>query len=216
MLVDGLFNFLNFIVSPSDQPQKFIAFVGVVLLVHVLIAVLDLKWGRGVAFTTLALLAAAFYIFYAVVILQVIQHSLDLELAEPQSFASLGVVFGLFYWYLIELPILLGQGIAVVILAAASRQRGWIIGAAVALALTILAPFLLSEISHAIDANKDIFNPRSEYDADVRLFQAQQVFTVVLFAFQLLYLAYGVWRIRRSRGTWRRSASATLLPSAQS
>ena len=126
MLIDGLFNFLNFIVSPSDQPQKFIAFVGVMLLVHVLIAVLDLKWGRGIAFTALALLAAAFYIFYAVVILQVIRQSLDAELAEPQSLASLGVVFGLFYWYLIELPILLGQGIAVVILAAVSRQRGWI------------------------------------------------------------------------------------------
>ena len=109
-------------------------------------------------------------------------------------------IFGLFYWYLIELPILLGQGIAVVILAAVSRQRGWIIGAAVALALTILAPFLLSEISHAIAANKDIFNPQSEYDADVRLFQAQLVFTVVLFALQLLYLAYGVRRIWRS--TW--------------
>jgi hypothetical protein len=35
--------------------------VGVAPLVHVLIAVLDLKWGRGVAFTALALLAAAFY-----------------------------------------------------------------------------------------------------------------------------------------------------------
>jgi hypothetical protein len=58
MLIDGLFNVLNFIVSPSDQPQKFIAFVGVVLLVNVLIAVLDLKWGRGIAFTVLA---ATFY-----------------------------------------------------------------------------------------------------------------------------------------------------------
>ena len=141
MLIDGLFNFLNFIVSPSDQPQKFIAFLGVVLLVHVLIAVLDLKWGRGIAFTALALLAATFYIYYAVVILQVMRQSLDEELADPQSWASLGVVLGLFYWYLIELPILLGQGIAVVVLASVSRQRGWIIGAAVALALTILAPF---------------------------------------------------------------------------
>jgi len=216
MLIDGLFNFLNFIVSPSDQPQKFIAFLGVVLLVHVLIAVLDLKWGRGVAFTALALLAAAFYIYYAVVILQVMRQSLDAELADPQSWASLGVVLGLFYWYLIELPILLGQGIAVVILATVSRQRGWIIGAAVALALTILAPFLLSEISHAIAANKDIFNPQSEYDADVRLFQAQLVFTVVLFALQLLYLAYGVRRIWRSRGLGSRSAPATPLPSMQS
>ncbi len=123
------------------------------------------------------------------------------------------------HWYLIELPILLGQGIAVVILATVSRQRGWIIGAAVALALTILAPFLLSEISHAIDANTDIFNPRSMYDGDVRLFQAQLVFTVVLFALQLLYLAYGVrrtWRIWRSTGLGSRSASATPLPSAQS
>ena len=216
MFIDGLFNFLNFIVSPSDQPQKFIAFLGVVLLVHVLIAVLDLKWGRGVAFTALALLAATFYIYYAVVILQVIQQSLDAELAEPQSLASLGVIFGLFYWYLIELPILLGQGIAVVILAAVSRQRGWIIGAAVALALTILAPFLLSEIDHAIGANTDIFNPRSKYDGDVRLFQAQLVFTVVLFALQFLYLAYGVRRIWRSTGLRSRSASATPLPSAQS
>jgi hypothetical protein len=215
MLIDGLFNFLNFIVSPSDQPQKFIAFVGVVLLVHVLIAVLDLKWGRGIAFTVLALLAAAFYIFYAVVILLVIRQSLDAELADPQSFALLGVVVGLFYWYLIELPILLGQGIPVVILAAASRQRGLIIGAAVALALTILAPFLLSEISHAIDAGKDIFDPRSVYEGNVRLAQAQLVFTVVLFAFQLLYLAYGVRRIWRSTGWGRQSASATPLPSAQ-
>ncbi len=97
MLIDGLFNFLNFIVSPSDQPQKFLAFVGIVLLVHVLVAVLDLKWGRGIAFTALALLAAAFYIYYAVVILQVMRQSLDAELAEPQSWASLGVVIGLFY-----------------------------------------------------------------------------------------------------------------------
>jgi hypothetical protein len=159
MFIDGLFDFLNFIVSPSDQPQKFIAFVGVVLLAHALIAVLDLKWGRGVAFTALALLAAM------------------------------------------------------------SRQRGWIIGAAVALALTILAPFLLSVISHAIDANTDIFNPRSMYDGDVRLFQAQLVFTVALFAFQLLYLAYGarrIWRIWRSTGSEFRSTSATPLPTAQS
>ncbi len=216
MLIDGLFNFLNFIVSPSDQPQKFIAFLGVVLLVHVLIAVLDLKWGRGIAFTALALLAATFYIYYAVVILQVMRQSLDEELADPQSWASLGVVLGLFYWYLIELPILLGQGIAVVVLASVSRQRGWIIGAAVALALTILAPFLLSEISHAIDANTDIFSPRSMYDGDVRLFQAQLVFTVVLFALQLLYLAYGVRRIWRSTGSRRPLAAATPLPSAQS
>ncbi|HEY7020324.1 MAG TPA: hypothetical protein VH349_04350 [Ktedonobacterales bacterium] len=216
MFLDGLFNFLNFIVSPSDQPQKFIAFVGVVLLIQVLIAVLDVKWGRGIAFTVLALLAAAFYIFYAVVILQVMRQSLDEELADPQSWASLGVVLGLFYWYLIELPILLGQGIAVVILAAVSRQRGWIIGAAVALTLTILAPFLLSEISHAIDASKDIFDPQSVYEGSVRLAQAQLVFTVVLFAFQLLYLAYGVRRIWRSRGLWRQSLAATSLPSAQS
>ena len=144
------------------------------------------------------------------------RQSLDEELADPQSWASLGVVLGLFYWYLVELPILLGQGIAVVILATVSRQRGWIIGAAVALALTILSPFLLSEISHAIAANKDIFNPQSEYDADVRLFQAQLGFTVVLFALQLLYLAYGVRRIWRSRGLGSRSAPATPLPSMQS
>ena len=139
MLIDGLFNFLNFIVSPSDQPQKFIAVVGIVLLIHALIAVLHLRWGRGVAFTALALLAAAFYIYYPVVRLLVIRQSLDVELAELQSFASFGIVLGVFDWYLIALPSLLGQGDAAVILAAASRQRGWIIGAAVALALTILA-----------------------------------------------------------------------------
>jgi hypothetical protein len=96
-----------------------------------------------------------------------------------------------------------------VILAAVSCQRRWMIGAAVALGLTIVAPFLLSELSHAIDANTAIFNPRSVYDGNVRLFQAQLVFTVVLFARQLLYLPYGVWRTRRAVGLRRGPAAAT-------
>ena len=41
MLIEGLFDFLTFIGTPPDQPQKYIAFVGVVLLVNVLVAVID-------------------------------------------------------------------------------------------------------------------------------------------------------------------------------
>jgi hypothetical protein len=85
MRIDGLFNVLNVlnvlnvIVSSSSQPQKIIAVVGVALLDHVLVAALDVKWGRGIAFTALALLAATcyihdnYYIYCAVVILHVMQ-----------------------------------------------------------------------------------------------------------------------------------------------
>jgi hypothetical protein len=219
MLIDGLFNFLNFIVSPSDQPQKYIVFVGVVLLAHALVAVLDLKWGRGVAFTALAILAVAFYVYFSIVYLQAMRQSVEQALADPQARFYLGVAVGIGYWYIFELPILLGQGIGALVLAAVSRERGWIMGAATAIAITVAAPFLAAWMTGMLSAGADTSNPHSIYDRDMRLLQAHLAFVVGLFALQLLYLSYGVWRIRRIRrstGSKRPSAEATVLPSAQS
>ncbi len=216
MFYEGFLNFLNFVVSPADQPQKYIAFAGGILLLIPLIAVIDRKWGCGIGFTVLALLAIAFYVFTSVVILQGMRRNLELELTDPQSWASLGFYIWMIYWYIIELPIILGLGIGAVVLAVLSRQRGWIICNAVALAFTILTPLLATLIIRALQADTDIFSPLAVHDRDMRLFQVHLAFVVVLFAIQLLYLSYGVWRIWRSVGLRRSSASATPLPSAQS
>lgn len=216
MFSEGFFNVLNFIVSPPDQPQKYIMFAVVILLVNVLIAVIDWKWGRGIGFTTVALLAGACYVYVSVVILQGMQQNLERELEVPHSWASFGVSVGMLYWYIIQLPILLGLGIGAVVLSALSRQRGWIIGNAVALALSVLAPLLVTWIIRAIDSGTDIFNPLAVHDRDVRFFQVHLTFVVVLFALQLLYLSYGIWRIWRSSRLGSQSTSATSLPSAQS
>jgi hypothetical protein len=220
MLYEGLVNFLstflNFIVSSSDQPQKYILFAVVILLVNVLMAVIDWKWGRGIGFTAIAVLAVVFSVYVSVVLLQGMRQNLDKEITEPQSWASFGVYIGLFYWYMIELPIILGLGIGAVVLAALSRQRGWIIGNAVALALTVVAPLLAMWILQALNKGTDIFNPFAVHDRDVRLFQTHLVIVVVLFALQLLYLSYGVWRIWHSRGRGSRPTSVTTLPAVQS
>ncbi|HEY1390432.1 MAG TPA: hypothetical protein VGF38_17980 [Ktedonobacterales bacterium] len=216
MFHEGFFNFLDFILSSSDQPQKFIVFVAAMLLINVVMAVIDWKWGRGIGFTILALLAGAFSVYVTVIFLQGMRRNLDLELTDPQSWASLGVYLDILYWYILELPVIFGLGVGAVVLAALSRQRRWIIGNAVALALTILAPLLAMWILPAINADTDIFNPLAVHDRDVRLFQAHLAFVVVLLAIQLLYLAYGIWRIWRSRGLGRQMHVATSLPSVQS
>jgi len=211
-------NFLGFILSPSDQPRRFIIFAVVILLVNVLVALADWKWGRGIGFTVLALIAGAFSAYISVSFLQGMRRNLDLELTDAQSWASLGVYLGMLYWYILEVPIILGLGVGALVLAALSRQRSWIIGNAVALALTLLAPLLATWILPAINADTDIFNLLAVHDRDVRLFQAHLAFVAVLLAIQLLYLAYGVWRIWRSRapGSQSRSRSVVSLPSAQS
>jgi len=214
MLSDGLFSFLTFIGTPPDQPQKYLVFVGVVLLVNVLVALLDWKWGHGVAFTALALLGAAFYVYFSTVYLQALRQGIEQALADPQDRLYLGVAIGITYWYIFELPILLGQGIGALVLAAKSRQRGWIIGGAIGLAITIAAPFLAAWMTHVLSAGTDTFNPHAIYDRDLRLFQAHLAFVIGLFALQLFYLAYGVWRIWRTLSS--RSTAAVPLPSAQS
>ncbi len=98
MFYEGFFNFLNFIVSPADQPKKYILAVGVLLLINVLVAVIDWKWGRGIAFTVLTILGAAYYVWFSVLMLLGMRQSLKLELAEPQSWASLGISFAIIYW----------------------------------------------------------------------------------------------------------------------
>lgn len=218
MFYEGFFNFLNFILSPDDQPKKYILAVGVLLLINVLVAVIDWKWGRGIAFTALALLAAAYYVYLSVVMLQGMRQNLELELAEPQSWASFGVNIGIAFWYILELPVLLGLGIGAVILSALSRQRGWIIAAAVAGALTLLSPLLFMWTIPVPQAGTDYSNPLYTYARDVRLVQTHLVIVIALFAIQLLYLAYGVRRIWRSRGlgSQRRSRAAASLPSVQS
>jgi presenilin-like A22 family membrane protease len=107
-----------------SETQIFIAFVVVILLVNLLIAVIDWKWGRGIGFTALALLAIAFYVYFSVLILQGVRQNIEKELAEPQSWASFSAGLGMDYWYIIEIPIILGLGIGAVALAALSRQRG--------------------------------------------------------------------------------------------
>ncbi len=89
MLSDGLLNFLTFIGTSPDQPQKYLVFVGVVLLVNVLVALLDWKWGHGVAFTALALLGVAFYVYFSIVYLQAMQQGVEQALADPQSHLTL-------------------------------------------------------------------------------------------------------------------------------
>jgi hypothetical protein len=49
----------------------------------------------------------------------------------------------------------------------------------------------------------------------VRFFQAHLVFVFALFALQLLYLSYGVWRIWRSLVVGSGSRLANSLPSTQ-
>jgi len=152
-----------------------------------------------------------------VVYLQALRQSVEQALAEPQSNLYLGVAVGIAYWYIFELPILLGQGIGALVLAAKSRQRGWIVGAALAVAITIAAPFLAAWMTHVLSAGIDSFDPpHAVYDRDMRLLQAHLAFVIGLFALQVLYLAYGGWRIWRSRGVGSRSTAATPLPAAQS
>src|SRR5690349_11859901 len=184
MLYEGFFhllnNFISFILSSPDQPRKIFAFAGAFLLVNVLVAVIDWKWGRGVGFTILAALAGAFSVYVTVVFLQGMQRGLDLELTESQYWwVSLGVYLDLIFWYALELPIGLGLGVGAVVLAALSRQRGWIIGNAVALALTILAPFLVAWVVSAIQAETDDFSLQATHNEDVRMFQAHLMFVVV-------------------------------------
>jgi len=216
MFSEGLFNFLTFILSSSAQPQKFLVFVAAILVVNVLMAVIDWKWGRGIGFTVLALLAGAFYVYSSLVFLQEMRQSLEMELAEPQGRLYLGISIGMIFWYILELPIIFSLGVGAVILAALSRQRGWIIGNAIALALIVVAPLLATWIIRSLDAGTNIFTPLAIYERDVRDFQAHLAFVVALFAVQFLYLAYGVWRIWRSREWGSRSRSATSLPSVQS
>jgi len=211
-------NFLNFILSPSDQPRRFIVFAAAILLVNVLVALTDWKWGCGIGFTVLALIAGAFSAYISVSFLQGMRRNLDLELTDAQSWASFGFSIAMVYWYILELPIIFSLGVGAVVLAALSRQRVWIIGNAVALALTVVAPLLAIWVIPGIQAGTDIFNPLAVHDRDVRLFQAHLAFVAVLLAIQLLYLAYGVWRIWRSRapGSQSRSRSVVSLSSAQS
>jgi len=194
----------------------FLVFIGVILLVNPLIALIDWRWGRGIAFTALALLTLAFSVFISVVFLQAVRQNLDRELADPQSWASFGVGVGTAIWSIIEVPVVLGLGIGAVLLAALSRQRGWIIANAIALLCTIAASLLALKITRDISASKDIFNPLSVHEADVRLVQAHVALEVVLLALQLLYLAYGVWRIWHSVRLGRRPVAVMPLPSAQS
>jgi hypothetical protein len=198
-----------------SETQLFLGYVGVVLVVNLLIALIDWKWGRGIAFTALGLLAGAVSVYFTVVILQAVRQNLEREVVDPQSWASFGVGIGMFVWYVIEVPIILGLGFGALFLAGVSRRRGWILVNTVALLLTALAPFLAVGIIRTINADTDIFNPRSVHEGDVRLVQVHLVFVGVLLAIQLLYLAYGVWRIWRSFGAPRNSAAATPLPSAQ-
>lgn len=216
MFYEGFNNFLNFILSPSYQPQKFIVFAVVIVLINVLIVVIDWKWGRGIGFTALSLLTGAFSMYVSVVFLQGMRQNLERELTDPQSWASLGFSIGMVYWYILELPIIVGLGVGAVVLAALSHRRGWIIGNVVALALTVVAPLLAMWMIPGIQGGTDIFNPLAVHNRDAQRFQAHLAFVVVLFAIQLLYLAYGVWRIWRSSGLGRRLDSATLLLSAQS
>src|SRR5690348_9630081 len=143
-------------------------FAAAILLVNVLIAVIDWKWGRGIGFTILALLAGAFSVYVSIVFLQGMQRYLEMELAYPDSWSSLDFSIAMVYWYILELPIIFSLGVGAVIVAALSRQRRWIIGNAVALVLTILVPLLATWIIGGMRADTDIFNPLAVYDRDVR------------------------------------------------
>src|SRR6476660_3758539 len=105
MFHEGFFNlvnnFLNFILSSSDQPRKFIVFAAAILLVDVLTAVIDWKWGHGIGFTVLALLAGAFSVYVTVIFLQGMQRYLEMELTYPDSFASLDAYIAMLYWYIL-------------------------------------------------------------------------------------------------------------------
>jgi predicted membrane-bound dolichyl-phosphate-mannose-protein mannosyltransferase len=181
-----------------SETQLYLVYVGVIVLLNVLFALLDWKWGRGIAFTALAVLAGAVSGYVTVLILLGVQKTLSREVGEPQSWTSYGVGLSMIVWYIIEIPIILGLGIGAVLLAALSRRRGWIIVTALALLFTVVAPFLAYFISDTINADIDIVNPRSVHERDVRLVQVHLPFVGVLLAIQLLYLAYGVWRIWRS------------------
>jgi hypothetical protein len=191
-------------------------FIGVLLLLTVPIPVIDWRWGRGIVFTAFALLALAFSVFISVVFLQAVRQNLDKELAEPQSWASFGVGVGTGIWYIIEVLLVLSLGIGALVLAALSRQRGWIIANAMALLCTIVGSLLTLKITRDISAGADIFDPLSVHAADVQLVQAHVAWEVVLLALQLFYLVYGVWRIWQSVRLGRRSAAVTPLPVAPS
>ena len=189
-----------------------LVFIGMLLLLTVPIPVIDWRWGRGIVFTAFSLLALAFSVFISVVFLQAVRQNLDKELAEPQSWASFGVGVGTGIWYLIEVSIVLSLGIGALLLAALSRQRGWIIANTIALLCTIVGSFLTLMITREISAAADIFDPTSVHAADVRLVQAHVAWEVVLLALQLFYLAFGVWRIWRSVRLGRRSGAVMPLP----
>ena len=193
-----------------------LVFIGVLLLLTVPIPVIDWRWGRGIVFTAFALLALAFSVFISVVFLQAVRQNLDKELADPQSWASFGVGVGTGIWYIIEVLLVLSLGIGALVLAALSRQRGWIIANAIALLCTIVGSLLTLKITRDISAGADIFDPLSVHAADVRLVQAHVTWEVVLLALQLFYLVYGVWRIWQSVRLGRRSAAVTPLPVAPS
>ena len=190
--------------------QLFLLFVGIILVVNLLIALIDWKWGRGIVFTAFALMALVLNMLYSMMMLQGLQQNLDKELTEPQGWApGLGFGIGLAYWYIIEVPFVLGLGIGATLLAVLSRQRRWIIGNAVALAVTVVASLLDLRISRAISAGAIGNDQFTIHTMQVQLLQAHVAFVVVLLALQLLYLAFGVWRIWRSVRLGRRSASAT-------
>jgi hypothetical protein len=198
------------------QTLLVLVFVGVILLLPAVIPVIDWRWGRGIIFTACALLALAFSVFISVVFLQAVRQSLDKELAEPGGWASFGVGAGTGIWYIIEVSLVLSLGIGALVLAALSRQRGWIIANASALLCTMVGSLLTLKITRDISAGADIFDPLSVHEADVQLVQAHVAWEVVLLALQLFYLAYGIWRIWRSVRVGRRSGAVTPLPVAPS
>ena len=59
-----------------SETQLLLGYVGVVLVVNLLIALVDWKWARGIAFTALGLLAGAVSVYFTVVILQAVRQNL--------------------------------------------------------------------------------------------------------------------------------------------
>jgi len=105
MFYEGLLNFLNFIVTPPDQPQKYIAFAAAILLLGILVALIDWKKERGIvftAFTAFALLASVFSVCFSAILLQGMRNALEAECAGKGvgGARNLGFV-GLRAWYIL-------------------------------------------------------------------------------------------------------------------
>jgi hypothetical protein len=60
-----------------SEPQLLLGYVGVVLVVNLLIALIDWKWARGIAFTVLGLLAGVVSVYFTGVILQPVRQNLE-------------------------------------------------------------------------------------------------------------------------------------------